>query len=273
MKRRGNWIKKLIITLIAAIAAVLVLSGFFMTTVFSQEFSFRTDLDWKISVGGSVPNPLQLTLAELIEMPRTTVQAELSCNGQPLASGEWTGVKLSFVMEKAGIIDPETAVTLTAQDGYGISTHAGEIAILAYELDGVPLPETIRLVVPGANGEVWIKWITQIIVTPVSPPIQFWRAPLQFTQNPMVQAPYIAQHSSPALNVSVPELPTSQSTVQQHPDPQSASQPAEQWKPFEQELADSTKPLDYGYLLVAVAVATSVATGIFLVKHRKTIRP
>ena len=36
--------------------------------------------------------------------------------------------------------------------------------IIAYEKDGVPLPETLRLVIPGANGGIWIGLITSITI-------------------------------------------------------------------------------------------------------------
>ena len=41
----------------------------------------------------------------------------------------------------------------------------GENVILSYQLDGEPLAEGLRLVIPEANGNVWIAGITQIIVT------------------------------------------------------------------------------------------------------------
>ena len=37
-----------------------------------------------------------------------------------------------------------------------------EDVILAYEKDGKPLREKLRLVVPGNWGYKWIKWLTQI---------------------------------------------------------------------------------------------------------------
>jgi len=254
-----------------AITAILVLSGF-VTTVFSQGSSPRDDLAWQITVDGAVQNPLQLNLAELIEMPRTTVRAELTCYGLPLANGDWTGVRLWLVLEKAGIIEQNVAVTFIASDGYEIKDFPmneakREDVLLAYELDGQSLPETIRLVVPGANGNVWIKWITKITVklpsTEVSPVLPQSEGALPFSQNLTLQEP-----SKPALNVSIPQQPENQSGTEL-PEPQSTSQPAEQLEPVKQEVADSTKPLNYSYVLVAVVVAAGVAAGIVIVKRRK----
>jgi DMSO/TMAO reductase YedYZ molybdopterin-dependent catalytic subunit len=266
--------KKLIQTSIAAITAVLIISGFLVTTVFSQESVSRGDLAWKISVVGAVSNHLQLTLAELIEMPRTTVEAELSCYGQPLAEGEWTGVKLWSVLEEAGINDMGGAVTFKAQDGYEIQDFPFTEAtrsdvILAYELDGVPLPETIRLVVPNANGNVWIKLITQITVQEASSSTssgntvagqQEWTPPHLFSQSaPPTSEPASVQTSLPALNASVP----------QQRDPTSSPSPVE-----DQKVAEPTAPIDYSYVLVVVAVlAAGIAAGIVIVKRRKAVRP
>ena len=153
---------------IAAVTAVLILSS-----LVSVGFSQRADLEWQITVDGDVAPTLTITLADIIAMPRTTVGAELTCYGLPLQDGDWTGVKLGFLLGEVGVIEPNMAVTFKASDGYEVKDFPMAVAmredvILAYELDGQPLPETIRLVVPGANGNVWIKLITQITIEAAS---------------------------------------------------------------------------------------------------------
>ncbi len=105
---------------------------------------------------------------ELVAMPRTTVDAELDCVGTYVASGNWTGVQLGYLLERAGVNQKANTVELYASDGY--STHISfSVAtrvdvIVAYELDGNALPEVTRLVIPDTNGDIWISNITRIKV-------------------------------------------------------------------------------------------------------------
>ncbi len=99
-------------------------------------------------------------------MPKTTVYADLKCYGVPISSGEWEGVKLSDLLNVAGLDPSATLVDFKAQDGYSVSIPI-EMAlrpdvIVAYDLGGLPLSETLRLVVPDSNGNLWISMITQI---------------------------------------------------------------------------------------------------------------
>jgi hypothetical protein len=62
---------------------------------------------------------------------------------------------------------PETVkVAFHAQDGYttdlAVDTALRDDVILAYEKDGAPLSETLRLVVPGCWGYKWIAQVTGI---------------------------------------------------------------------------------------------------------------
>lgn len=126
------------------------------------------DSEWGLLVDGSGSRPLNLTFNELVAMPRSTVFAELYCFRIFVTSGNWTGVRLGFVLEKAGLHPQAVNVTFYATDGYTITlpiaTATREDVIIAYEKDGEPLTETLRLVVPGENGHKWISMITQITI-------------------------------------------------------------------------------------------------------------
>jgi DMSO/TMAO reductase YedYZ molybdopterin-dependent catalytic subunit len=120
-------------------------------------------------VNGLVQNPLNLTLDELNAMPKTTVNAVLYCvdyPNSPVAQGNWTGVKLSLLLEEAGISSDAVKVAFHATDGYTtdltIQTAMRQDIIIAYQLNGQPLSERLRLVVPGQWGYKWISGISQI---------------------------------------------------------------------------------------------------------------
>jgi len=123
-------------------------------------------------VDGFVQRSLNLTLDEIFAMPRSTVNAEIYCLPAPHAQGvlvdkgKWTGVRLGLILEKAGISSEAVKVAFYATDGFTtdltMTTAMREDIILAYEKDGEPLPEKLRLVVPGKWGYKWIKWLVHI---------------------------------------------------------------------------------------------------------------
>jgi DMSO/TMAO reductase YedYZ molybdopterin-dependent catalytic subunit len=96
---------------------------------------------------------------------------------------KWKGVRLSEVLERAGIAKSAVDVMAQGLDGnvvvngvdYGRVRRALPVAkalddvLLAYEMNGVPLPPDhgfpLRLVVPGWVGVSSIKWVGQIEVS------------------------------------------------------------------------------------------------------------
>jgi len=123
---------------------------------------------WRLLVDGGVQRAVNLTFDELVAMPRSTVSAKLVCPGVFVEDGNWTGVRLGLVLERAGFDPNATSVKFFAQDGYEVSLSMGEAmredVIVAYEKDGELLPETTRLVIPGTVGSQWISNITQIVL-------------------------------------------------------------------------------------------------------------
>jgi len=135
----------------------------------APEEAMTENLEWGLMVDGFVQHPLNLTFDELVAMPRSTVNAELYCVGAPnhlIAKGNWTGVRLGLILERAGVYPEAIKVALYAEDGFTtdltVTTAMREDIILAYEKDGEPLPEELRLVVPGKWGYKWIRQVTHI---------------------------------------------------------------------------------------------------------------
>jgi len=118
----------------------------------------------ELQIIGEVNHPISLTLDELIEMPQTTVNASLYCYGDLVTSGEWTGVQLSMLLEIAEYNENAQSIQFDAEDGYSITiliTEAlREDVIIAYEKDDQPI--ALRLVIPGANGNLWISMIKSL---------------------------------------------------------------------------------------------------------------
>ncbi len=131
---------------------------------------------WRLSVGGNVDKPLQLSLSDLRALPSTTEYATLECisndvGGGLMSTGSFTGVRMSDLIAMTAPRSSGTWVAFKAFDGYEeslpVSLVDGEPAILvAYELDGAPLPTghgyPARVLIPGRYGMKGPKWLTSI---------------------------------------------------------------------------------------------------------------
>jgi len=158
--------------------------------------------DWRLDVGGRVATPLSLRLEDLRSRPAVTARVTMECAGngrsridphvtsQPwvleaVGTGEWTGVPLADVLDEAGVLDDAVELVFEGLDrgidggrdelyarSLTVQQARGEGALLAYELNGEPLPpqhgHPLRLVVPGWYGMTSVKWLARI--TAVSEP-------------------------------------------------------------------------------------------------------
>ena len=127
------------------------------------------EAEWTLVVDGLVRAPLSLTFDDLVAMPTSTVYSKLYCIGlpsTPLAEGNWTGVRLGLILEEAGVSPEAVKVAFYADDGFTtdltVTTAMRDDMILAYERDGEPLQEKVRLVVPCKGGYKWIEGPTHI---------------------------------------------------------------------------------------------------------------
>jgi DMSO/TMAO reductase YedYZ molybdopterin-dependent catalytic subunit len=146
----------------------------------------RVDVNrWKLSVGGAVDNPIELSYNDLLGMPTREADITLSCvsnevGGGLVSNGRWTGVLLSDVLAEAGVGRDKISraseqLVGRSVDGFttGFRTEIaldGRKALVAFGLNGSELPlkhgYPVRLVVPGLYGYVSAtKWITEIELT------------------------------------------------------------------------------------------------------------
>lgn len=155
--------------------------------------------EWRLELGGAVERPTTLTLDDLRSRPAVELAATMECAGngralleprpvsQPwlteaVGTGLWRGVELAPLLAEAGPGPGAVDVVFSGLDRgvegeveqrYERSLPLGEAAsagcLLAYELNGVPLPPQhgfpLRLVVPGWYGMTNVKWLSAITVT------------------------------------------------------------------------------------------------------------
>lgn len=151
---------------------------------------------WRLRVDGRVVDPLELRLADLRAMPATTRRLTMECAGngralleprppsQPwlveaVGTGEWTGVALDHILDLVGVTadaieilfsgadrGTEGGVEQVYQRSVTVETATSSGVLLAYELNGAPLPPQhgfpLRVMVPGWYGMTNVKWLTHI---------------------------------------------------------------------------------------------------------------
>jgi DMSO/TMAO reductase YedYZ molybdopterin-dependent catalytic subunit len=131
---------------------------------------------WSLSVGGAVDKPLKLSLADLRGLPSSTEYVTMECisnnvGGGLMSTGSFTGVRLSDLLAMASPRTNGTWAAFKARDGYAESLPMSLIQatpelLVAYDLDGAPLPEShgypARILLPGHYGMKGPKWLDSI---------------------------------------------------------------------------------------------------------------
>jgi len=102
-------------------------------------------------------------------MPKTIVNADLYCDGALAFYGNWSGVLLSYLLTQTQASPEIGSIHFVASDGYRVAIPI-DLAIqpqiiIAYEKDGQPLAEGLRLIIPDANGASWIAKIISITMS------------------------------------------------------------------------------------------------------------
>ncbi len=175
---------------------------FFKTAIDFFDLNSET---YKLKVIGNVYNPLTLNLSEIKALPVTSEIVRLTCvayeSGARSYTGvaNWTGVRLSEILNLVEL-KFETAVDVIfrtpdhSSQGYSTSLTIEQAfwndVILAYEMNGVPLPPDhgypIRLVCPRFYGYKWIKWLTDIEITSVDYQ-GYWERTGRYSDSPYVE--------------------------------------------------------------------------------------
>ncbi|MEP6781656.1 MAG: sulfite dehydrogenase [Gemmatimonadaceae bacterium] len=149
---------------------------------------------WSLTVHGLVDKPLMLSLAELKRFPSITRQYFVECSGNGrtayrapkremtaqeidglTSNSEWTGVLVSTILREAGIRRDATWVLAEGGDAARMARSVPiekmmNDALLVYAQNGEPLRQgvgyPVRLLLPGYEGNMSVKWIRRLEATP-----------------------------------------------------------------------------------------------------------
>lgn len=147
--------------------------------------------DYRLMINGLVDTPLVFTLQDLMRFPRENHVYFLECaansgmewrgaqlNGCQFTHGMihnvmYTGVPLRLILEEAGIKSSGAWILPEGADASAMTRSvplekALDDCLVAFKMNGEMLrPEQgypVRLVVPGWEGNMWVKWLRRIEV-------------------------------------------------------------------------------------------------------------
>lgn len=135
---------------------------------------------WSLRVHGLVDREVTLSYQDLLGMEHITEYVTIACvssgvGGDLVGNASWTGVRLTDVLDAAGLQAGATQLVGRSIDGFTVGfppqiLDDGRPAMIALAMNGEPLPREhgypARLIVPGLYGYVSAtKWLTEIELT------------------------------------------------------------------------------------------------------------
>jgi DMSO/TMAO reductase YedYZ molybdopterin-dependent catalytic subunit len=144
---------------------------------------------WSLTIDGDVRKEQSWSFDDLLAMPLIERDITLTCVsndvGGPYVSGaRWLGVRLTDLLDRAGVGGTADQILSTDVDGMTISTPLalatdGRDAMIAVGMNGEPLPRAhgfpARMVVPGLFGFVSAcKWISRMTLTTYDADSAYW---------------------------------------------------------------------------------------------------
>jgi DMSO/TMAO reductase YedYZ molybdopterin-dependent catalytic subunit len=124
---------------------------------------------WDLEVSGLVEHPFTLSYAEVMELPRATVDADMHCvTGWTTLDNTWEGVSFRTILDMAKPAAEAKWVIAHCEYGYdsnlSLEAMRGDDVLLAWRNHGEDLtPEhgwPLRLVVPKRYAWKSAKWLT-----------------------------------------------------------------------------------------------------------------
>jgi hypothetical protein len=155
------------------LSALLPGGGWRYYTVTSG-FPWRPPAVYRLTVTGNVNRELTLKTTDLKRMPRTRLTADFQCvTGWRVPNVRWEGVRLSDILDAAGVEPGQRAVEFVSYDGaYTESLTMSQArrpdVLVVDTLDGKPIGRDhggpVRLLVAPMYGYKSCKWLSQIQV-------------------------------------------------------------------------------------------------------------
>ncbi len=149
------------------------------------------DVDtWQLRIHGMVDHEVTLSFAQLVELPLIERYVTIACvsnevGGNLVGNAKWTGVRLTDVLDMAGMQAGATQIVPRSVDGWTAGfptawvTGTNRDALIAVKMNDAILPAEhgfpARLIVPGLYGYVSAtKWLSDIELTTLEAFDAYW---------------------------------------------------------------------------------------------------
>src|SRR5829696_1338855 len=177
---------------VAGLTPLIVANGDFYridTTLVTPSIDLAS---WTLRVHGMVQQEVTLTFEQLTQLPLIERYVTIACvsnevGGNLVGNAKWTGVRLTDVLDLAGVQPGATQIVPRSVDGWtaGFPTEwvtapeRPRDAMIAVKMNDEPLPVAhgfpARLVVPGLYGYVSAtKWLTELELTTLESFDAYW---------------------------------------------------------------------------------------------------
>ena len=126
--------------------------------------------EWRFEVTGRVKNPLKLTYSEILTVSAVEKAILLICPGFFANHGQWKGISMKALLERARPDNDVTHATFSGPSGsyekvevFPIEDILANKVFLAYGVNGKTLPQKhgfpLRVVAEGYYGSEWVKYV------------------------------------------------------------------------------------------------------------------
>ncbi len=159
------------------------------TSLFTPSVDVAT---WQLRVHGMVDHEVTLTMSDLLELPIIEQYITIACvsnlvGGDLIGNAKWTGVRLTDVLDMAGVQPGATQIVPRSVDGWTAGFPTAWVteperprdALIAVRMNDQPLPAEhgfpARLIVPGLYGYVSAtKWLSDLELTTLEAFDAYW---------------------------------------------------------------------------------------------------
>lgn len=127
--------------------------------------------DWRLAVDGLVARPMEFSVAEIKSFPSRSQITHLACEEGWSFIAEWTGVPLSYILERVGMAaNAKYVVYRSIQERWWDSVDMADAlhpqTIITWGMNGADLPighgGPLRVRVPRQLGYKNVKYVTRL---------------------------------------------------------------------------------------------------------------
>jgi DMSO/TMAO reductase YedYZ molybdopterin-dependent catalytic subunit len=167
----------------SGLGGLLPLGNHFRIYSISGKYPVIPRSEYRLEISGLVDRPRTYTIDDLESMPRTAFVKDFHCvTGWSVPTVHWEGVRLSEILDDAGVQKSAVALSFESYDGADTESLTLDQArlpdvIVAYRMLGAPVTTEhggpVRLYVAPMFGYKSLKWLSAIrVVDQVIP--GFW---------------------------------------------------------------------------------------------------